>query len=1083
MNTFEAVFLLIIILAPLCLTNVALSKPQSERIIYIRVDGRVDGTDKIQRIGDVYTLTANLDGSIVIERDDMVIDGASYTIHGAGNGKGIDLSGIRKNVTIKNFNIKYFHVGIYIDGPYTGALGEEGGHTISGNNLTKNKYGIWLKNSPDNVFRNNRMADNEYNLVVEPTWSTFYSRQHIDPSNTVDGKPVYYWVNKQDVTVPANAGYVALIGCSRIKVKQLCLSNNKQGILLVHTTESIIANNTLTNNGVGVCLSDSSSNNIIFENNVANNDYGILVVVSPFNTLRDNKMIGNKQNLCVYSAYLEGFIQHIDSTNTVNGKPVYYFVEKQNKTVPSDAGYIALIKCISITIQNLNLTDNGQGIILASTINSTITRTTIKNKDVGIYLWNSSNNIISENIIANNEKGISLYGIYPYHPNNNEIRRNLISSNGIGIQIMNSPNNKIHENNIENNKNALYIILGEGSKNNFIYRNNFINNTAEAPGTWHVVVLHEVWLPPLPNSWDDGKEGNYWSDYITRYPDAKEKDGLGIWNKPYIISENNRDNYPLVNPIIVEHQDENKIEFPNETDNALKLLTEKSFSTIVLVATIVVTFIIGFSLFIRSKRREKYLRGLSMKKPFVVLFVFLFAMSSITIFSTVKAESRTIVVPDDYATISLAIDKAAPGDMIFIKKGIHDGPINQTIIINKKLSIVGEKAENTVLKLYPAYNVTWILTTPFFDYSDAISINANSCRILNLTIIIANPGGYISVIGDRTRIVGNNITTGSTTGIRINGSYSLLTDNAIVGTIKLNGHFNEVARNSFYSVSIAGSLNAIKNNTCHSIGLFNSTNNAISSNNVTTTTRSYCGIYLSASDNNLICRNHVSGFSYGCTLWSSSSNIIAANTIADSQVASINLYNSFNNTFYLNNLIDNMWDWIPYVYDYYADPWIREGDPTIKISTNLWDNGSVGNHWRGYNGTDTNGDGIGDLPHIIKIAKRYFDSSSEEIVYGRDNFPLMAPVNIENVSIELPEWALTLLLERKDMESTAPSPESSIAPQEPYPQPLASTIVLVIITVTIIVFATLLFYLKKYYKGKSMLKKTLMFAAHLDGVC
>ena len=82
------------------------------------------------------------------------------------------------------------------------------------------------------------------------------------------------------------------------------------------------------------------------------------------------------------------------------------------------------------------------------------------------------------------------------------------------------------------------------------HHNNFFNNKVEndpqvdIPMQWL-----PGWEPGNPNVWDNGFEGNYWSDYEDRYPNAKELDGSGIWNTPYFINENNQDNYPLVAPI------------------------------------------------------------------------------------------------------------------------------------------------------------------------------------------------------------------------------------------------------------------------------------------------------------------------------------------------------------------------------------------------------------------------------------------------------------------------------------------------------------------------------------------------------
>ena len=52
-------------------------------IIYIRADGSVEGTDKILKDGDLYTFTDNIiNQSIIVEKDNVVVDGAGYTLGG-----------------------------------------------------------------------------------------------------------------------------------------------------------------------------------------------------------------------------------------------------------------------------------------------------------------------------------------------------------------------------------------------------------------------------------------------------------------------------------------------------------------------------------------------------------------------------------------------------------------------------------------------------------------------------------------------------------------------------------------------------------------------------------------------------------------------------------------------------------------------------------------------------------------------------------------------------------------------------------------------------------------------------------------
>ena len=84
--------------------------------IYIRANGDVDPpTAPIQRVGDIYTFTGDIPDSIVVERNNIVIDGNGYKLQGTGvfGSRGIDLTN-RYNVTIRNVQIENFQYGIYL---------------------------------------------------------------------------------------------------------------------------------------------------------------------------------------------------------------------------------------------------------------------------------------------------------------------------------------------------------------------------------------------------------------------------------------------------------------------------------------------------------------------------------------------------------------------------------------------------------------------------------------------------------------------------------------------------------------------------------------------------------------------------------------------------------------------------------------------------------------------------------------------------------------------------------------------------------------------------------------------------------
>jgi len=101
MKDIVSAFLMALILVGTLIMTFDIGPVEASGTIYIRADGSIDpSTANITTIDDfTYAFTDNIvNDEIVVQRDNIVIDGAGHTLQGTGSGAGIWLSG-RSNVT------------------------------------------------------------------------------------------------------------------------------------------------------------------------------------------------------------------------------------------------------------------------------------------------------------------------------------------------------------------------------------------------------------------------------------------------------------------------------------------------------------------------------------------------------------------------------------------------------------------------------------------------------------------------------------------------------------------------------------------------------------------------------------------------------------------------------------------------------------------------------------------------------------------------------------------------------------------------------------------------------------------------
>ena len=185
------------------------------------------------------------------------------------------------------------------------------------------------------------------------------------------------------------------------------------------------------------------------------------------------------------------------------------------------------------------------------------------------------------------------------------------------------------------------------------------------------------------------------------------------------------------------------------------------------------------------------------------------------------------------------------------------------------------------------------------------------------------------------------------------------------------------------------------------------TGNVFTGNNMGLHLENYCF-------NNIVRGNNFTDNNNGFSLTSSSSNTIEENNFVNNGYG-LYFYTSSSNNIFRNNFLNNTYQ----VYDAGMTPQASVTPAASKthsagtltlltldiepanfafpppLSTNNWNSGNFGNYWSDYNGTDADGDGIGDTPHFL---------------YGNnaDNYPLVQPA--ATAVPEFPAWVILPLL-------------------------------------------------------------------------
>ena len=429
--------------------------------------------------------------------------------------------------------------------------------------------GLSMSYSSWNTLRENTISGSEYNIDFLGTATPDFEHD-IDDSNTVDGRPIYYWMNRDNETVPTDAGFVGIVSSENITVKDLTLNHNGESILFVSTMYSLIDEVNCSFSEYGIHLFFSDHNTIVGGTVWENDKAGIYVKDSNHNTLNGIDASNGGYNFC------DGiYIMDSDHTTVITcrvnenwGKGIMlisssYCTVSMNEVNENTRSGIWLVTGTFNRIENNSASGNGDnGIYLGSspkwnhianntcsgngdnlneaginfesgTVNTAIHNTVSNNKASGFYFQYGSGNLITDNNVQSNTGRAGFY--LSRFAVTNTISRNNVSNNQKGFELAQASGNVIDNNSIFNSR-FNGILITDGDVNSIM--GNFIVNTSEGYGIHLKSVCQQNqilnnYLDNDQNAFDDGTDnvwntakqagtnivdgpwlgGNYWGNY------------------------------------------------------------------------------------------------------------------------------------------------------------------------------------------------------------------------------------------------------------------------------------------------------------------------------------------------------------------------------------------------------------------------------------------------------------------------------------------------------------------------------------------------------------------------------------------
>lgn len=182
------------------------------------------------------------------------------------------------------------------------------------------------------------------------------------------------------------------------------------------------------------------------------------------------------------------------------------------------------------------------------------------------------------------------------------------------------------------------------------------------------------------------------------------------------------------------------------------------------------------------------------KKGTTTILIFMLVLSMSLVFCVVPKISATqtlYVSPTQYTTIQAAINAANSGDTIQVASGVYD----ESIILNKSVSLIGENPSNTIIDSSGTGNNTILITTSTNNVKiEGFTIQKGNSSFQSVSLLIGRSKGHI---------IRNNIIRQSAYGLTMLANDSYIVNNVIANNTDVGIYLSSSNRNNVVGNLIA----------------------------------------------------------------------------------------------------------------------------------------------------------------------------------------------------------------------------------------------------------------------------------------